>query len=217
MTPRTPLALLLLCLAPGVALAHPHVFIDAGLDVHLDGQNRVTAVRVTWSYDDFYSLVTIQDRDMDRDGDGRLTEAELDELARTDVDWDEGFPGDILLESGGGEVALDRPTAFTARYEDGRLITSHLRALSVPVDVSARPLIARIFDPTFFVAYDVTLPITVDKAPGCAIARVPADLDAAYTLVEELLYGPQSQTYGEDDYPEVGAAFADTLTIACAG
>jgi len=212
-----PLSLVLACLAAGPALSHPHVFIDAGLDVLIDTKNRVTAVRVTWAYDDFYTLVTIQDRNMDPDGDGTLTTAELDELARTDVDWDEGFPGDLYLEHASSAVALERPTGFTARYENGRLITSHLRALVVPVDVSAAPLTARIYDPTFFVAYDVTLPVSVDKAPGCAILRVPADLDAAYTLVEELLYGPVAQTYGEDDYPEVGAAFADTLTITCAG
>jgi ABC-type uncharacterized transport system substrate-binding protein len=75
----------------------------------------------------------------------------------------------------------------------------------------------RIYDPTFFVAYDVTLPVTVDKAPGCAVTRIAADLDAAYSLVEELLYGPGGQQYTDDTYPEVGAAFADTLTVTCAG
>lgn len=211
------LALMLTGLAPLGAMAHPHVFIDAGLDVLIDGENRVTAVRVTWSYDDFYSLVTIQDRDMDADGDGHLTEAELDDLARTDVDWDEGFPGDLYIETASGPVALERPTGFAARYEDGRLTTSHLRILSAPVDVSAAPLTVRIYDPTFFVAYDVTLPVTVDKAPGCAVSRIAANLDAAYSLVEELLYGPGAQEYTDDTYPEVGAAFADTLTVTCAG
>ena len=42
----------------------------------------------------------------------------------------------------------------------------------------------------------------------------PADLDEAYTLVEELLYAlPASQQ--EDAFPEVGAAFADTVVLQC--
>lgn len=217
MTPRAPLALLLCCLAPAPGGAHPHVFIDAGLDVMIDTQNRVTAVRVTWVLDDFTTLVLLQDKGMDPDGDGLLTRAELDILAGSEADWGDDFGGDIALESAGAPVALNRPNGFAARYENGRLITSHLRPLITPVDVSAAPLTARIYDPTFFVAYDVTLPITVDKAPGCAVSRIPADLNAAYSLVEELLYGPGAQEYGEDDYPEVGAAFADTLTITCVG
>ena len=39
-------------LAAGPALAHPHVFIDTGLEVVLDAQNRAVGLRITWTYDD---------------------------------------------------------------------------------------------------------------------------------------------------------------------
>ena len=31
--------------------AHPHVFIDGGVDFHLDGNGRLHKVEVTWLYD----------------------------------------------------------------------------------------------------------------------------------------------------------------------
>jgi len=52
---------------------------------------------------------------------------------------------------------------------------------------------------------------------GLDLLITPANLDAAYTLVEELLYGRPATGDGADDYfPEVGEAFADTIEITCA-
>ena len=75
------------------------------------------------------------------------------------------------------------------------------------------PLLVQIYDPTFFVAYDVVLPVTVQGRDDCTVEQVPADLNAAYDKVESLLYGPDSVEYSEDSYPEVGDLFADQLLL----
>ena len=49
--------------------------------------------------------------------------------------------------------------------------------------------------------------------PGTNVAVLNA---MAYTIVEEILYGPRSSEFNEDNYPEVGVHFADTLTLTCA-
>ena len=68
------------------------------------------------------------------------------------------------------------------------------------------------YDPTFYTAYSLVGEIAVDGP--CEAQVQPADLDAAYTLGEELLYAtPAAQV--EESYPEVGEAFADTVTISC--
>ncbi|HMO72532.1 MAG TPA: DUF1007 family protein, partial [Paracoccaceae bacterium] len=56
------LALTIALFAAAPAGAHPHIFIDTGLEVIFDGQGRPAAVRVSWTYDDFYSLLMIVDR-----------------------------------------------------------------------------------------------------------------------------------------------------------
>jgi hypothetical protein len=51
----------------------------------------------------------------------------------------------------------------------------------------------------------------------CEVLVAPANLDAAYTLVEELLYGrPASDVGVDEEFPEVGVAFADTIEVTCA-
>ena len=51
-------------------------------------------------------------------------------------------------------------------------------------------------------------------APAPATLK-QADLDAAYTRLEELLYAtPEAEA--TDYYPEVGESFADTVMLLCA-
>jgi hypothetical protein len=45
-----------------------------------------------------------------------------------------------------------------------------------------------------------------------------ADLNAAYSLVDELLYGRPASDVGPDEaFPEVGEAFSDTVVVTCGG
>jgi ABC-type uncharacterized transport system substrate-binding protein len=73
-------------------------------------------------------------------------------------------------------------------------------------------IIIKAFDPTFYTAYNLVGSVIVE---GPCTAKVQnADLDAAYTMVEELLYAmPASKA--EDDFPKVGEAFADTVSLSC--
>ncbi|MEC9104101.1 MAG: DUF1007 family protein, partial [Pseudomonadota bacterium] len=80
---------------PGQAQAHPHVFVDTALTVELDAEQRITAVTVTWVYDDFYSLLVLQDMGLDEDADGILAPGELAQLDGWDMKWIEGYAGDL--------------------------------------------------------------------------------------------------------------------------
>ncbi|WP_424940985.1 DUF1007 family protein [Aliiroseovarius sp. S253] len=195
--------------------SHPHVFIDAGANLIFDDAGQLAAVRVFWAYDEFYSLLLVEDNGLDADGDGIPEQAALDAYAGQDVDWAAGFPGDLYLQNQGADVALARPVEHGMRYEDGRVVSWHIRPLETRVTVGAEPLLAQIYDPTFFVAYDVRLPVTVEGRDSCAVEQMPADLNAAYDKVESLLYGPDSVEYSEDSYPEVGDLFADQLLLTC--
>lgn len=200
-------------LAPKPATAHPHIFVEAGLTFLFDDAGQLAAVQVLWAYDEFFSLLLIEDRGLDPDGDGVLTEAEKTALAGTDVDWDAGFPGDLHLTFAGNPVALGPAMEHRADYAQGRVATSHIRPLLTRIDLDgAGPLAAKVYDPTFFVAYDVTQPVTASRA-DCQIVHTPADLAAAQVLVAEMM---SEQDYADDDYPEVGEAYADTFVLTCA-
>src|SRR3546814_11310172 len=44
----------------GAAAAHPHVWIDARFAVIFDGQQRMAALRQSWRFDEFYSLLAVE-------------------------------------------------------------------------------------------------------------------------------------------------------------
>lgn len=209
---RTLTALLSLVLigAPAALCAHPHVFVDTGLRLVLDDQRRVTGVEVTWKYDDLYSLLVMQDMGLDDDGDGALTPAELAQIDGWDMNWIEGYEGDLYLStSEGTPVALAPPTPLSTEVEDGRLVSRHLRPLASPV--AADGLVLRAFDPEFYTAYDLTLGI--DLPPACKADVTLPDKGDAYREAQEIM-----AAFPEDaeEVPLLGHVFAETVNVTCA-
>jgi ABC-type uncharacterized transport system substrate-binding protein len=210
--PRT--LALLAALLPFPAAAHPHVFIDAGLTLILDDENRLTAIRVTWAYDELYSLLVLEELGLDPDYDGILTDEELATLNGFDMNWMEGFEGDTYASAEDGFLALGPPLDHETSMEDARIVTRHTRTvLNPPV---ARAVSVKAYDPTFYTAYEVSRGVAVEGGAACDASVLPADLDAAYTMLEELLYGPRSVEWDEDSFPEVGESFADEIRLTCA-
>ncbi len=200
-------------LGAGAVAAHPHIFVDTGLKVVLNDDGQVSGIEVSWTYDALYTMLTFEDMGLDDDYDGRLTPQEIGFLDGFDLNWAEGFEGDLYVEIAGQPVALGPPEGRGVRVrQDARITSTHYRPRHTPVDPNG--LILRAYDPTFYTAYDLTGGVRV-KRP-CKAAVTPAGLDEAYTLVEELLYAMPANS-AEDAFPEVGAAFADTVVIQCNG
>ena len=78
---------LLSILQPWRTEAHPHVFIDTALTFRFDEAGRLAAVDVVWAFDDFSSMLMIEDMEMDPDGDDMLTGDEIARLAAMFGDW----------------------------------------------------------------------------------------------------------------------------------
>ena len=202
------LTALAVALSPGLAVAHPHVFVDTTIRVVVDAAGELEGVEISWTYDDFYSLLLLSDMGLDNDGDGRLRDDELRRLDGFDMNWIEGYQGDTHATRAGAPVALGPPQGRGVSVKRGLITSTHFRAASGPAD----GLVVKAYDPTFYTAYSLVGKVEVDGP--CRAAVVPADLDAAYSLVEELLYATPTAE-AEDSYPEVGEAFADTVTLSC--
>ena len=121
-------ALALGWLLPGQVAAHPHVFVETGLKLVLDDKGQVAGVEVSWTYDALYSMLTFEDRGLDKDYDGRLDQTELTFLAGFDLNWVEGFAGDLYLETGGTPVVLGPPEPREVMVDgEARIVSSHFR------------------------------------------------------------------------------------------
>jgi ABC-type uncharacterized transport system substrate-binding protein len=201
----------------GPLVAHPHIFITAEVEVVFSDAGQMTGVRLSWTYDEFFSFMLTEDLGLDTDGDLSMTEDELATLAENVLDWPADFGGDLYLTQRDAPVALGPREDGTVEYRDGMVIERHFRPVVTPLDASW-PVAVQVYDPFYYVAYEISPEITVTGGSGCAVELRKADLNAAYTLVEELLYGRPASDVGQDEaFPEVGEAFSDTVFVSCGG
>ncbi|MGB3244273.1 MAG: DUF1007 family protein [Sulfitobacter sp.] len=198
--------------------AHPHIFVDAGLELIVDEQGRLAQVRVTWAYDALYSLLITEDYGLDADGDAVLSSAEEAQLAGFDMQWVPGFNGDLVGSLGDKPLVLGGPKDVTAVMREGRIVTTHLRDVAGLPAVAGEIITFAPFDPSYYTAYDVTQRVSVTGMDGCMIAKDSPDLDVEMEKLQaELATLGQDQDAVEMGFPEVGAAFATKVRISCAG
>lgn len=212
------LALLLpLLAAPGVARAHPHIFIDAGVDFVFDAEGRLTDLRVTWIYDPLTSLFMLEELGIDAADDAALAPADRERLAQYQTEWIEGYEGDSYLWRGDRRVGLSGPEAADAELIDGKVAIRYLRALDAPFrpgGAADGETVVKIYDPTYFTAYLVTETPRLEGAPGDCRARVvPFEPSGPLAAIQRSL-----QSVGIDEEPaddDVGALFAERVYLAC--
>lgn len=200
--------ILLAALASGAALAHPHIFIDTALRLVPDADGRPRGVEVTWLYDEFYSLLIFEDMGLDGDYDGELAPDEIEKLQGFDMKWVDGYAGDLYVSGPSGPLRLGPPEPLSTSATGGRIETRHFRPFADPLP---EKLVLRAYDPTYYTAYDLTGGVSAPA--GCTVAVAKPDLEAAQALVTEKLAGRPDTV---DDFPEVGEAFAETVTLRCA-
>lgn len=199
----------------GGAAAHPHIFIDAGIEVIFDDQARATALRITWTYDDLFSMMLVGDLGLDPDFDGALTPEETAGLQGFDMQWDPGYAGDTHALRGDAPLALSGPAEWTAGYVEGRLTSTHLRRFDAPVAMD-QPLVVQVYDPSFYTAYSLLPEVRLTGAEGCTAEVFEPDRAAADARLEVAI----EELAGSDDvegaFPAIGAAYAEEVRVTCA-
>lgn len=208
------------CVGATAAGAHPHIFVDAGLQLHFDDQDRLAAVRVVWVYDEFYSMLLVDDLGLDQDYTGNISAQEREDLSGFDMNWVEGYEGDLKLRAGAEPLDLTGPLEWTADYRDGRIITTHLRAVQDPPEPEAGPLVFEVYDPTYYTSYTIALDAMIEGRDDCRSRVVEPDWEAAEDRLQGALDELTAEGAGaqeiEADFPAVGAAFAHELWVQCA-
>ncbi len=138
-----------LLLLPSVSVAHPHMWIDAGVDLEVDGGG-VAAVDVEWTFDEFSSADLIFS--FDENLDGALSRAEIATI-RSDA-FAHLHQVDYFLVAFAGSDRLEMPAAdeFTARIDDGRLVY----VFRVPVRIGwdrMEDLVVGHFDQSYYIDF----------------------------------------------------------------
>ena len=202
----------LIVLTPSVVVPHPHVFVAVDITVVFEDA-KPAAVRLEWVYDEFFSLFLTSDLGIDLDGDGQLEPDEVEILANAVTQWPADFSGDLEVTQGEGIIVLGPRSDHHMTYEDGIVKEVHTRPL---INAGAAPLAVRVYDPFYYVAYHLAGPVTIEGRDDCEALVTEADLNNAYSLVDELLYGrPASDVGADEEFPEVGIEFAQTIDVTC--
>jgi ABC-type uncharacterized transport system substrate-binding protein len=207
------LALLLL---PIPAWAHPHVFVDATVEVIFDDQNRATALRIGWTYDDLFSLMIIEDRGLDPDFDTVLTEAEVAELSGFDMQWEPGYPGDTYALMAGQPLALSQPKDVTASSADGKITSTHTRSFDAPLVIGSDPLVIQVYDPTYYSSYAIVGMPVLTGTTGCTAQVFEPDAAVAEAIYLDAVGQMDAQMLENGNFPEIGAAYAVEARVTCA-
>ena len=183
--PFLPLLPLALLAGPPPAVAHPHVWIEASARLQVE-DGAVRAIEVTWVFDDLYSYAVMED--FDRDGDGRLDEAELRELAELSRDnlADYGFFTHLRIE--GERQPPSQVEDFRASVEEERIVYRFTVPLEPPAPLREGAFAFSLFDETYFV--DVALPDDAVALAGevSAACRERRELDQEQPLYFGLFF-----------------------------
>jgi ABC-type uncharacterized transport system substrate-binding protein len=209
-------AAVLALLVPAPALAHPHVFISAGIEVLFGSDGRAEAVRISWTYDELFSLMILEDRGLDPDYDGVLTEAETAALSGFDMAWDPDFPGDTYALLGELPQPLGRPEDSSASLADGMITSVHTRRFAAPIALDGQALVIQAYDPGFYTAYSIDTEPRVTGRAECSAVTYEPDQAAAEAMLAQMLEEYSGEDIEAGLFPAVGAAFADEVRVTCA-
>jgi ABC-type uncharacterized transport system substrate-binding protein len=201
-------------LLPSAADAHPHVFVDAKVEVVFDQQGRMAAVRNIWQFDEAFSQYAVQG--LDSDEDGKLSDEELQPLAKVNVESLKEFDFFTFLSVGVTDAAFVPPQEYWLESHDGRLTLFFTLPLSEPMAVGAKTTL-EIFDPEYFVAFDFVKqdPISLRDAPlGCsAVHHRPQELDAATAAILSQI--PADQRDLPPDLEAAALSMANYVSVTC--
>ena len=206
---RLSVLLPLLSLA-GAAEAHPHVWITAVSELLYAPDGSLTGVRHAWTFDDMFASYALQG--LETKIKGVYTREELAPLADTNVEALKEYAYFTYARADGGKKEkFSEPVDYFLDYRDGQLTLHFTLPLKTPL--KAKQLSLEVFDPTFFVDFQLakTDPVKLVGAPaGCRMAfQRPNDgMAAAQKLNEQtFMNGGENANYG--------AMFANKITVDC--
>ena len=134
------------------ALAHPHVMVEANLEILRDKNGAVTELRHVWRYDELFSSSVLLD--FDANADGQLDATELDEVSKivTESIGENGFFTDVRLA--GKPVAFTGPEVILVDYVEDQVLMFFAVTFDTPV-LLGKDFKVSVSDPTYYVAIDM--------------------------------------------------------------
>ena len=141
----------MLALSPAPANAHPHIFAEARLEVVVDADRNVEAVRHVWRFDELFSSTVLLDFDVNTN-----LELEPDELRAVGeivLDSLYDFNYYTALSAGGVDIPIEKPDVINVDFQDGQLLMFFSVAPAQKLPLKGN-LSFGAYDPTMYASLD---------------------------------------------------------------
>ena len=141
----------LLAMAPAAALAHPHVFADARLEIVAGADGNIQELHNVWRFDEVFSSQVLLDFDKNTNLVLDPEElAEVGETVRTSLE-EYGYYTTLTLD--GKSVAVAKPDVINVDYKDGQLLMFFAIKPAVAMPLKGK-LTFGVYDPTLYASID---------------------------------------------------------------
>jgi ABC-type uncharacterized transport system substrate-binding protein len=212
-------ALFICLLGASPALAHPHVWMDVKADYVIGDGHTLDAIRITWTFDEFYTAFAVGD--FKKQKDGSYAEKDLATLLKVNLDnlKDPEWHYFTEVKQNGKSATFKEAIAGASTYDKklGRLTSTFTLPLATPMTPTKEaPVQIRIYDPTFYIdlEYVKDNPIHLVGAghEGCTFSADIPDEEKVWSQL------PKSAFSGGDGSAAqgFGSYFASTVTLVCA-
>jgi len=194
------------------AVAHPHVWVSVKATV-LYENGTMSGLQQAWTFDEAYTTMAIEG--LDTDGDGNYDRKELAELAKVNIDGLKEFDYFTFAKLGDGGLTFNEPVDYWLEYVGGVLTLHFKLPLEKPVLAESPGFTFSVYDPSFFIAFDLAkdnpVQLAASAPAGCkANVTIPAkDVEDTKRLGEAFF----QELGGDADY---GVALAKTIAVNCA-
>ena len=174
------------------AVAHPHVWVTSKAEVVYQG-DKIAAIQHHWTFDEFYTAMAVQG--LDKNNDGIYSREELAELAKVNMDGLKEFDYFTGAKAGAAKVAFAEPVDAWLEHVNG-ILTLHFKLpLKEPLSAEAKGFQFAVYDPSFFIAFELA------KGDAITLAGAPAGCKVTVGQMEETpdekaLTGAMTQQFG---------------------
>jgi ABC-type uncharacterized transport system substrate-binding protein len=190
------------------AEAHPHVWVTSTSQLVYGVDGAITGIRHSWKFDEMFSTYAVQD--IQPKTKGVYTREELAPLAQINVDSLKEFDFFTFARAGSRSAPKEEflaPADYFLEFKDGSLILNFTLPFKAPV--KAKQFAVEIFDPTYFVGFDLS-------ADPIKLVGAPADCKASAQRPGKTPQVPLSEkSFESGANSNYGALFSNRMIVEC--
>lgn len=199
-------------LAPAAAIAHPHVFADARLEVVAGADGMIQELHNVWRFDDVFSSQVLLD--FDKNTNLVLDQDELEEIGKTVRTSLEEFSYYTTLTQDGKTVAVAKPDVINVDFKDGQLLMFFAIKPAKPMPLKGK-LTFGVYDPTLYASIDFPSDkdlVLMGDFKACKHAVVRPDADEVIAENQSTL---TDAFFNDPTGTDMSKLFATRMEVTC--